>query len=451
MDLKSLIEKYSVAGPRYTSYPTAPQFQESIGADAYRTVLKGLDEKEPVSIYTHLPFCEALCYYCGCNILVTSDHSRSAPYVRAVLKEAKLVKETIGHAVSFSQMAWGGGTPTYLPSEEMTELYLGLTEYFSPTADAEIGIEIDPRVTSFEQLACLRKLGFNRVSLGVQDFDPEVQKVVNRMQPASATNEMLIECRRLGFRGINFDLIYGLPLQTLASFEKTLDQVIEMRPDRIALFNYAHLPSLRPHQKILENHRMPTPEERVAIFASAYHRLLSAGYGTVGMDHFALKEDELFQSMEKRTLYRNFQGYTVQSSQQLLGLGASAIGEVGSHYFQNVREVKPYQDQVERGEFAVFRGVKRTREDEIRKWVIQSIMCRFVLDPSEFESTWGESLDNHFPSELKRLPPFLEDGIIEKNGDSYHVTDLGRLFIRNVAMEFDAYLKPGAGSYSKTV
>jgi len=451
--LRELIRKYSIAGPRYTSYPTAPQWNEAHGRDAYQAQLhaKVMGENEPVALYIHIPFCEKLCYYCGCNIQITKDHDRSPSYVDALLSEARSVVGFLGKR-ELSQISWGGGTPTFLSCDEIRRLHQGIVDCFGVAAEAEVSIEVDPRVTSDEQLQCLRDLGFNRVSMGVQDFDPKVQKAINREQSRELTQAMLQRCRSLGYTGINFDLIYGLPHQSLGSFEQTVDAVVEIRPDRIALYNYARLPSLLKHQGILEEYPMPSPEERVDIFTMAYDRLTAVGYHAIGMDHFALAEDELYQAIKRGTLYRNFMGYTVKRGKHMIGLGASAIGEIGPSYFQNLRKPQDYQAAVESGQLAAFRGCLLSGDDQRRKWVIQELMCRFELSYSTFETEFGDRFESYFARELPALPGFASDGILELTPRMIRVTPLGRLFVRNVAMVFDAYLQqPKAATYSKTV
>lgn len=452
MDLGQLIHKYSVSGPRYTSYPTAPQFHEGVGRDKYRQVLSApSDPTEPLALYAHLPFCESLCYYCGCNIQITNDKSRSRSYVETLKKELETVGKLLQTRRTLSQIAWGGGTPTFLTSHEMRDLVSAILKTFDLADGAEVSIEIDPRVTTEEQLAVLREIGFNRVSLGVQDFDPKVQEVIHRVQPADQTERMLKFCRSLGYTGINFDLIYGMPLQTFETFQKTVDEVIRMRPDRIALYNYAHLPSLRPHQKILESYAMPDVQTRVKIFEYAYHAFLEAGYRGTGMDHFALEGDELFKAIGKGTLHRNFQGYTVKRGAGLIGIGASAIGEYGGYYFQNLRGPKEYEEAVREEGLAVFRGVQISEEDKERKWIIQNLMCGFRLNFERFEQEFHRPFNQKYEAELKTLNRLQEDELLEVSKDGVEVTELGRVFIRNIAMAFDAYLNKGPATYSKTV
>ena len=453
MALMDLIRKYSVSGPRYTSYPTAPQWSETQSKDAYRRQLQSgvVGTNEPLALYVHIPFCETLCYYCGCNIHITKDHSRSVSYVDSLLREASEVAKLLGERRALSQISWGGGTPTFLNPDELQKLYLGLRKLFEVETDAEVSLEVDPRVTTDEQLECLRGLGFNRVSMGVQDFNPEVQQAVNRIQPAEMTARMLERARGLGYRGINFDLIYGLPHQTLDTFTRTIEQVVTIRPDRIALYNYARLPSMLKHQVILEKFPMPSADERVEIFSMAFDRLTAAGYHAIGMDHFALADDEMFKAVRNGTLYRNFMGYTVKRGRHMVGLGCSAIGEIGPSYFQNLRGPKEYQLTVEKEGLAAFRGCLLSEDDRRRKWAIEEVMCRFTLDFAAFEREFGEPFDRYFSTELPRLDAFVPDGILGKTSDRYTVTELGRLFVRNVAMVFDAYLKQAKVTFSKTV
>lgn len=451
MGLDALIKKYSTPGPRYTSYPTAPQWSDLVGAKEYREALSRVGSDDALALYVHLPFCEKLCYYCGCNIQITHDKSRSRPYVEAVKKEIAHVADHLPKTRRLSQISWGGGTPTFLSLAEIEDLHGAVAKHFTIESDAEVSLEIDPRVTTFEQLTLLRRLGFNRASLGVQDFNPEVQAAVNRIQPAAQTRAMLDECHRLGFEGVNFDLIYGLPLQTHASFESTVSEVIAMKPDRIALYNYARLPSLLKHQSILEKFPMPDASERVAIFTMALQRLTEAGYVAIGMDHFARAQDSLARALEAGTLYRNFMGYTVRQGAHLLGVGASAIGEVGSGFFQNVKKPSDYERAIESGAFATLRGLVLSEDDVQRKWVIQHLMCQFALSADRFESQFQVDWSERFANELRSLDGFKQDGILEGDGRDIRVTEKGRLFVRNVAMLFDAYLNRQQKAFSQTV
>ncbi|NBV50230.1 oxygen-independent coproporphyrinogen III oxidase [bacterium] len=455
MALIDLIQKYSTSGPRYTSYPTAPQWQEETNEGLYRDELEHhfAQPDQELAMYVHIPFCEQLCYYCGCNIQITKEHSRSRAYLEALLREIRQTAHLLGSRRKLSQISWGGGTPTFLTCQEIETLQGAILEHYDVAPGAEVSIEIDPRVTSDEQLATLQRVGFNRASLGVQDFNLSVQQAVNRIQSIEMTEGMLKTCHSLGFSGVNFDLMYGLPLQTLDSFRTTIREVIRIRPDRIALYNYAHLPSLRPHQKILEKLRMPEARERVEIFSLAYEALIAAGYRSIGMDHFALESDEMYQSLLDGRLYRNFMGYSVKKGYGLLGIGASAIGESPYAYFQNVREAKSYEQRVKDTGLATLRGCLLTEDDRERKWAIQSLMCQFRLDSEEFEQKFQKSFQEKFHWELTQLSDFFKEGVLEGTLHSMKVTHLGRLFVRNVAMIFDAYLrKPDQkATYSKTV
>ncbi len=451
MGLTDLIVKYSGPGPRYTSYPTAPQWTEAVGAGEYRAALdRASAEPGPVALYVHLPFCEKLCYYCGCNIQITHDRSRSGSYVSAVQKEIGRLAEILGRR-PISQMSWGGGTPTFLSLTEIESLFHSVADHFEMLPDSEVSIEIDPRVTTADQLRLLRRLGFNRVSMGVQDFNPEVQRAVNRVQPAEDTAKMLAECQDLGFKGINFDLIYGLPFQTPETFSSTIDQLLVMRPDRIAMYNYARLPSLLKHQQILEKFPMPSAEARVEIFTQAFGKLIEAGYVAIGMDHFALKTDALSLALSNGNLYRNFMGYTVQQAKNLLGVGASSIGEVGGGFFQNVKKASEYEAQVEAAGLATAKGLVLSEDDLQRKWVIQHLLCQFHLNPQDFERQFGVGFATRFERELSTLTGLEEDGIVRFNDGGLHITELGRLFVRNVAMVFDAYLGGQKTQFSQTV
>lgn len=452
MELGELVEKYSKSGPRYTSYPTAPQWRNLTEGGGFEECLLKTSENVPFSLYVHIPYCESLCYYCGCNIQITKDRSLGPQYVDTLLSEMALIRKAAGRVLPLHQISLGGGTPTFLPAEELVRLYRGVESCFAIGKDAEVSIEVDPRVTTEEHLLALRGLGFNRISLGVQDFDPRVQEAIHRVQSAELTYGMLLRCRELGFEGINYDLVYGLPFQTLESFERTLNQVLEMKPDRIALYNYARLPEMIPHQKILEKFPMPESSDRLKIFLLALERLTAGEYAMIGMDHFALKTDELYRAIEKGSLYRNFMGYTVKRGNHLLGIGVSAISEFENAYFQNKKSVKEYADSIEGNILAHFRGCALDREDLERKWIIQRLMCQFELVFSEFSERFGIEFTTKYAEELLQLKEFVEEGILETDSYGIRVTPLGRLFVRNIAMAFDAYLKGGGQTlYSKTV
>ena len=442
MDVNHLIEKYSVHGPRYTSYPAAPQWSERVSARDYATALSQLPEGAALALYVHIPFCRDLCQYCACNIEVKKERTVVAPYLEALEQEMAHVAQALPRSHTVRQLSLGGGTPTYLTREELERLLTSLYSHFSLAADAECSVEIDPRVTSFEQLRALRQLGINRVSLGVQDFNPTVQRVIRREQSFELTKSMVEECRSLGVESINFDLIYGLPLQTQAHFKQTMAQVIRIGPDRIALYNYAHVPELRPHQKRLEKYPRPDGQERITIFTQSLDQLSEAGYLPIGMDHFAKPGDAMARALRGGTLHRNFMGYTVARAKHLIGFGASAISEIHGGYFQNCRASADYQARVLGSEFATLRGLIPSEDDVCRKWMIQALLCQLEINYAAFEDLFGIALQSYFGDELREMKRFEVEGLVRLLPDSLHVEDPGRLFVRNMAMVFDAYWKP---------
>ncbi|MBI4404807.1 MAG: oxygen-independent coproporphyrinogen III oxidase [Deltaproteobacteria bacterium] len=452
MGVKELIQKYSKPGPRYTSYPTAPHWSDGVGREAYREALALAGTRsEPFSLYVHIPFCESLCYYCGCNTQISSDHSRAKAYVERIGKELQQTSQLISTRKKINQISWGGGTPNFLSVEEMKALFGAISSVFSVEANSEISVEVNPRLVTFAQLDCLRSLGFNRISLGVQDLNAKVQETVHRGQNCDMTENVLSKCRELGFEGINFDIIYGLPFQTIESFAQTVEQVLTMRPDRIALYNYAHLPSQIPHQRILDPFPRPNAEQRVTIFLNAYQSFLKSGYVNIGMDHFALPTDELSRALSNKTLYRDFMGYTVRKGTDLLAVGASAVSEWDCSYFQNLRKANEYEQSVDNSGLATFRGCRITDEDRRRKWVIQHVMCEGLVSFVQYANSFQSSFEGDFSSELPLLEPFFDEHILERTSAGFEVTSMGRLFIRNVAMVFDAYLKRAEKIYSQTV
>ena len=432
---------YNRPGPRYTSYPTAPVWRDDFRIDDLERACEQADAaRTPVSLYMHLPFCESLCLFCACNVVITKDHSAAPPYLATLKREIEYVGERVSRARQVVQFHWGGGTPTYLTPAQMEDLFSFATEKFSFAADAEIGIEVDPRVTSTEHLETLRRLGFNRLSMGIQDFDPEVQRAVKRVQPLEMTSELIASSRALGFDSINVDLIYGLPYQTADRFARTVDEVLGLAPDRIALFSYAHVPWIRKQQGSLAA-SLPEGMEKFRIFCAAIEKFLRAGYQYIGMDHFAKPGDELAIAQQQRTLHRNFQGYTTKAGADLYGMGVSAISAVGSAYAQNYRELPRYTEAVERRGMATTRGYRLSEDDRVRRALIMRLLCHAVICRSEISREFGVDFDDYFAPELARLHPFVDDGLIELKGDEIRVTFLGRIFIRNLAMIFDPYLE----------
>ncbi len=438
-----LLGRLAVAGPRYTSYPTAPEwtddFGENDGLAAYRRAAQSPDE--PLSLYVHLPFCERMCLYCGCTIEVNGQPSRADAYLDAVEREVALVADALGDRGDVVQLHWGGGTPTFLTTDRLRRLFAMLTKRFNLTDDAEVSIEVDPHVTTAEQVDCLVDLGFNRVSMGVQDFEPVVQQAVRREQTLEETQALIEHCRAGGVSGINVDLMYGLPEQTAEGFGRTLDHVARLRPDRLAVFGYAHVPWLKPAQKALEKYTMPPAVERAQLFGLALDRLGGAGYTVVGLDHFALDDDPMVEALGKGDLHRNFMGYATRPAKDMVGLGMSAIGDVAGAYLQNVRDTKTYESCLGQGRLPTDRGMVRSAEDELRRSIILSLMCRMRIDWDELEQETGHSgLAQHFAGAWEQLAEFADQGFCTMDERRLDVTATGRLFLRHLAMVFDEYL-----------
>jgi len=451
-----LVAKYDRPGPRYTSYPTAPQFSTSFTAADYRRALElaGQRAEEPLSLYLHVPFCEARCTYCGCNIVISPHRGPEEPYLAAVEQELAMVATAVGSRRKLSQMHWGGGTPTYLTPSQCARLFEAVGRHFTFTPDAEIALEVDPCVTSAEHLRVLRQLGFNRISMGLQDLDPQVQQAVRRIQSLELTKALVDQARELGFSSVNLDLMYGLPYQTPESFARTAQTVVrELSPDRVAIFSYAHVPWIKPHQKALEAMPLPRGFAKFQIFAAAAKVFLEAGYRFIGMDHFAKPGDELSRALDAGTLHRNFMGYTVLPASDLIGVGLTSIGDVAGAYVQNEKILARYQRTVTAGEFPVERGIWRTPEDELRGAIIRKLICTFSLPFAWVEQRFGVKFQEVFAEELAALAPFVEDNLVEITPEGIAVLPQGRVFIRNICMPFDSYLRRETGRpiYSRTV
>jgi oxygen-independent coproporphyrinogen III oxidase len=449
-----VLERYNVHGPRYTSYPTAPEWSDDFGPEDAARAYERAGPKD-VSLYFHIPFCESLCWYCGCNVVIQRDKSVSTPYLDRVKREAEMVARFIDPARDVVQYHWGGGTPTYLSPEQITDLYRFVADRVRFSTDAEIGVEVDPRVTTHEHVEALSALGFNRISMGVQDFDPRVQEAVNRVQSFEETSGLVEDCRAHGFNSVNIDLMYGLPYQTLSTFMETVDRVLEISPDRVALFNYAHVPQLRHAQKAF--HRMPLPEglEKFDIFRSAIGKFTAAGYVFIGLDHFAKPTDELAVAQRDRTLRRNFQGYSTKSGSDLYGMGVSSIGYVGEAFMQSFRDTPSYYAAIDEGKLPTMRGKWLDADDLVRQAIIERLLCHCVLVVPEIEAEFGIDFKSYFADALADLANHEADGMVRVTDERIEVTTLGRLFIRNLAMPFDAYLRkqaPGARPvFSKTL
>ena len=450
-----LIRRYECNGPRYTSYPTAVHFTASFDVGAYRkAALLSNDSAMPLSLYIHVPFCASPCFYCGCTRVITRSTTEGDRYVAALSTEIELQAALFSRERRVEQIHFGGGTPTFLTLPQIEEILQHIDKEFSlaPPAERESSIEIDPRTVSVAAMAGLAGLGFNRISLGIQDFDPAVQAAVNRLQTVEQTRDLVDAARRYGISAINFDLIYGLPRQTPASFARTLDTVIELRPTRIAAYGYAHLPTLFKAQRRINAAELPNAAERLELLRLTIERLTNAGYYYIGMDHFALPEDPLAQALLEGRLHRNFQGYSSQPDSDLIGLGVSAIGKIGTSYAQNTKVLRDYYERISRHQLAIVRGLTLTSNDRIRRDVIQALMCRGVVEFATIERDHCIDFRNYFVSELDRLRQLERDGLLEIEPDALRVTPRGRLLVRNIAMVFDAYLNPQAApTYSKVI
>lgn len=440
--LAELIRKYDRPVPRYTSYPTAVEFHDGVGETAYREALARANARPdaPWSIYLHVPFCRTRCHFCACSVVVSPDQAKvSEPYVARLSREIESVCALVPDRRRVAQLHLGGGTPTYLRPDQLRDLYALLRARFEPQAGAEIAIEIDPRVTTGEHLDVLLAAGVNRVSMGVQDLDPAVQAAIGREQPAQSTVAHVRRLRAAGVRGINVDLIYGLPLQSEAGFALTLDAIVGMGIDRIALYSYAHMPWAQGNQRRVSEDALPDPGLKLQLFLSARERLLAAGYRAIGMDHFARDGDALEVADRRGELHRNFMGYTVMPGDDMLGFGVSSIGEVGGTFFQNHKKLAHYRAAVDAGRIPVARGFARTRDDGIRARVVADLMCRHRVDRIEIERAYGlPSFDAYFREDLELLAALEADGLVVDTGEGLEVTSMGRNFVRNVAMCFDA-------------
>lgn len=448
-----LIQKYTATGPRYTSYPTAPTWQEIDSEKQLEFYQSLASSDKPLSLYFHIPFCEKRCLFCGCNTLITKNHSLARSYVEYILMELeKATTFGLSHK-KVCQLHFGGGTPNYLIDKDLTALVEKSKELFEFQEDAEIAMEIDPCVLRPGQLEMMSELGFNRISFGVQDFDPVVQASINRIQSVEITQKTTLEARQLGFGGINFDLIYGLPHQTLKTFQNTLKQVLELRPDRVALYNFAYLPDRLQHQKQMDPKTFPNEAEKLEIFFHALENFTNRGYRFIGMDHFALEEDELSVAQKHKCLYRNFMGYSPKSGVDILGLGVSSIGEGDEYFIQNEKRFQPYQNMIGEKGLAGVKGIKLSPDDRFRKGTILRLMCNFSLEYQEFEQAFGIDPREYFQTEIASLEDLQADQLLEVNDYGIEVKDQGKLVIRNICMRFDRYLQDSKQKtqFSKTL
>ncbi len=456
----ALLERYDRPGPRYTSYPTAVEFHDGVRDEQYRRRLALVNAAagDPLSAYVHLPFCEERCAFCGCNVVITRHRDVAAEYLGALEQEIDLLAAALPDRRTIAQMHWGGGTPTYYEADQLSRVFDRMHRHFTFTPQAELGVEIDPRVTTVAHLQRLRDLGFNRLSMGVQDFAPEVQQAINRVQSFELTRDLLYEARAAGFGSINLDLIFGLPYQTVDSFRRTLEQTLDLRPDRVAAYSFAFVPWMRAHMKHLENEALPSARLKLELLALTIDAFVGAGYKQIGMDHFALPADELGQAVERGDLHRNFMGYTVQKTGDMVAVGVSGIGEVRGAFVQNTKKLPEYYAAVAAGRFAIERGYELSPDDLVRRHVISALMCNFRVGTADVERRFAIDFADYFAPELRELTAAASpatDGLVTVSDDAVEVTPLGRLFVRNVCMVFDTYLRARTASarpvFSRTV
>jgi len=439
-----LIRRYDLAGPRYTSYPTAVQFDGQVGTfDLFHALRDSRKALRPLSLYVHVPFCANICYYCACNKVITKDRGRAQSYLQRLEQEIQLIACHLDPAQKVEQLHFGGGTPTFLSHDELRQLMAQLRKSFNLLDDdsGDYGIEIDPREADWATMGLLRELGFNRVSIGVQDLDPAVQRAVNRLQSLEETRAVIDAARTLQFRSINIDLIYGLPRQIPENFARTVDEVINLQPDRLSVFNYAHLPERFMPQRRINSDELPTPAQKLEMLQGTIEQLTKAGYRYIGMDHFALPDDELAIAQEESTLQRNFQGYTTHGHCDLIGLGVSAISQIGDLYCQNSSDLNQYQNTLASSQLATSRGLLCNADDRLRRAVIQQLICTFSLEFAEIEHTFNIDFQGYFGELWPQLQGMAEDGLIELDNERITVLPAGRLLVRSVCMVFDAYLE----------
>lgn len=451
-----LLKKYDVPGPRYTSYPPAPHFHEQFTSEDYLNEIVKTNYGEALrdlSLYFHIPYCDTLCYFCGCNMIVTRNHDRMREYIKYLKNEIDLLRQYLNPDRKVAQLHWGGGTPTSLSPEEINSLISYINNSFEFRENAEVGCEIDPRGLTKEHLMALREGGFNRISMGVQDFNEKVQKYVNRIQPEEMTRQVVEWVRELGFQSINLDLMYGLPFQTIETFEETLDKVLKLSPDRIAVFNYAHVPWMKKHQALIHPEDLPSPQEKLNILKLTIEKLTSNGYVFIGMDHFAKPDDELAIALKEKKLYRNFQGYSTNAGCDLYAFGITSISQLENVYAQNVKTEKEYFHSLDNERLPIFRGYRLNDDDQIRRTVIMRLMCDFELNFNEIENKYNIDFRNYFHKSLENLKEMSSDGLVEILPDKIKVTEMGRLLIRNIAMKFDGFIerKQDEMKYSRTI
>jgi len=446
-----LVKKYDRPGPRYTSYPTVPEWDDKYGPDEYTAALQAAskDLNEPLSFYLHIPFCRRRCWFCGCNTLVATSERSADEYIKRIRKESSMISSILGERRNISQFHWGGGTPSFLTDSQTVTVFEIFSKDYNILRDAEISIEVDPRVTPKERIRLLKSLGFNRLSFGIQDFDRQVQQAIGRNQDEQMATELYQYCRREGYLGINFDLVYGLPAQSMETFGETLKKVIDLRPDRVALYSFAYLPAGKAHQKKINVDLLPTAVTKFALFNLGKSRFIDGGYVQIGMDHFVLPNDELALAAARGKLRRNFMGYTVNAAKDWIGIGASSISYINNNFAQNLNGIDSYAAAIDSGKFATTKGLKLTTDDLIRQHVISELMCNFRLDLHDLKEKFRINPEDYLAGELKALAPFTGDGLLEILDGKITVTATGKTFVRNIAMVFDAYLNNPSASRSK--
>lgn len=438
-----IIERYDMAGPRYTSYPTAPQFRSDFSEIAlFNAISRGNKQFKPLSLYFHIPFCESLCYYCGCNKIVTPNKHRAEPYLKRLIQELEIQAGIFNSSRVVKQLHWGGGTPTFISDSEMSLLMNNTRKYFNllNNDEGEYSIEVHPGTVSASTMTHLRKLGFNRVSMGIQDFDAKVQNAVNRFNTYEEVDSLVKSIRADGYKSIGMDLIYGLPHQTDSSFSETLNKVIELSPDRLSLFNYAHMPHLFKSQQLINENDLPSAEQKLGLLHFAIDHLQAAGYIYIGMDHFAKPDDELVKAQQNGKLQRNFQGYSTHGDCDLLAFGVSGISAIDNVYMQNAKNIIDYQAKLDEGILPYIKGFTLNNEDELRKFIINQLICHFELDFKHVQDKFSVDMNIHFTKELEQLAPMVEDELISLNEHGIYVHSAGRMLIRRICMVFDEYL-----------
>lgn len=443
---KDLIRRYDTFGPRYTSYPTAVQFTTDFTLEDYLGGAKHSNEDpipSPLSLYLHIPFCDTICYYCGCSKVITKDKSKAAPYIKLLKQEIKLQGALFAKDRQVTQIHWGGGTPTFLSDKEIYEIIECIRENFNVPANnqVEFGIEVDPRTVDQQRIKNLANMGFNRISFGVQDFDHDVQESVNRVQSTEEIQQHIVDAHDQSFQSINIDLMYGLPNQTMESFTRTLDTTIELGPDRLAIYNYAHLPEMFKPQRRINEDELPSAEEKLNILQLCIDKLQDAGYVYIGMDHFAKKSDDLVKAQQQGSLHRNFQGYSTNADCDMIAMGITAISRIGDNYSQNVRTIDEYESLLNKGLIPVFRGIELEADDVLRREVINQLMCNNSLDIERLEKKWKIDFKNYFKSSLENLQQMTDDGLLKMSKTKLTITTSGRLLARSICMQFDRYLQ----------